>query len=110
MESLETTNWLLTILTVLGIGEAVVFIGALGALLLLVRRLATMLEQMETRYVAPASERVNAILSDVHDVTTSARNDVHLLRRSVRRLARWVVRLLAARMTARPGRGGARPS
>ena len=95
------TNTLLMVQAVLGILEALVFIAVLAALLMSVRRLALMLAQLETRYVAPASERVNAILDDVHHVTTSARGDVRMLRRLGRRLLRWVI----GRATAERGVG-----
>lgn len=106
MDSLTTTNTLLTILTVLGLAEAVVFLGAVVALLLLIRRLTQLVEQMETRYVAPAAERVHAILGDVHDVTSAVKTDVQ----TVRSLLQWLLRWVPTRDTSTGGPAGTPPN
>lgn len=88
--SLATTNTLLTILTVLGLAEALVFLGVLIAAALLLRRLAATLAAIESQHIAPAAARVHRILDDVHDVTSTVTTDVRQLRAVVRRALRWV--------------------
>ena len=89
MDSLATTNTLLTILTMLGMAEALVFLAVLVAIALLIRRVAAMLALMEAQHIAPAATRVHAILDDVGDVTSTVKADVRQARAALRALLRW---------------------
>ena len=90
MDSLATTNTLLTILTVLGMAEALAFLGVLLAAALLLRRLAATLASIESQHIAPAAARVHRILDDVNGATSTVSADIRQLRGLVRRAMRWV--------------------
>ena len=66
---LETTNLLLGIMAVVSVIEALVIIGMGVAGFMAYRKVMELVDGLETRQVAPAMARVNAILDDVKDVT-----------------------------------------
>jgi hypothetical protein len=80
---LATTNVLLGIMAVASLLEALVVIGFFLGAFLLYRRLLRVLAGIEERQVAPVAISVNAILDDIKDVTSTAKEDI--------RRARWVV-------------------
>lgn len=90
MDSLHATNALLTILTVLGIAEALSLLAVLVAVALLVRRIAATLALIEARHIAPAAERVRGILDDVRTVTSETRDDIRQICAVIRRVTRWI--------------------
>ena len=90
MDSLATTNTLLTLLAVLGMVEALAFVVVLVAVALLLRRIAAVVEHVEAHYIAPAAARVHSILDDVGGVTSTVKADVHQLRAALRFLMRWL--------------------
>ena len=89
---LATTNAFLGIMAAVSILEALALIAAVVAGVLAYRRVTETLERVETRHVAPAITRVNAVLDDIRGVTTVARNAVEGADSSVRRGITWVLR------------------
>ena len=71
---LTTTNVLLGILATVSVLEALVAIALMAALFMLIRRMTIAIEGIEVRQVAPVTNRVNAILDDVKEVTACAKN------------------------------------
>ena len=90
---LTTTNVLL------GIVAAVSVLEALGLVALIVgggvvfRRLMATIDGIEARQIAPAAARVNAILDDVHDVTSTVKSGVDRVDDSLGWMA-WLIRRL----------------
>jgi hypothetical protein len=72
---LGTTNLLLGIMAAVSVFEALVMIGLGVAGLMAYRRVILLVDEMETRQVAPAMARVNAILDDVKMVTATVREE-----------------------------------
>ena len=79
---LGTTNLLLGIMAAVSVLEALVIIGmgiagflAYRKVLALVERGMVLADGIEARQVAPAMQRVNAILDDVRDVTERVRDE-----------------------------------
>ena len=69
MGNLDTTNLLLGIMAGVSVLEALVLIGiGLGAFMMY-RRVMKMVEDLETRQIAPLREKADAILADVKTVT-----------------------------------------
>jgi hypothetical protein len=66
---LGTTNLLLGIMAAVSLLEAFVIIGVGIAGFVIYRRVMTLVSDIETRQVAPAMARVNAILDDVKGMT-----------------------------------------
>ena len=77
------------ILTVLGMAEALVFLGVLIAVAVLLRRMAATMASIESQHIAPAAARVHRILDDVNEVTSTVGSDVRQLRALVRWAMRW---------------------
>lgn len=84
---LTTTNVLLGIMAAVSLFEALAVFGVLLATFLVYRRVMQVVGNIEERHVAPAVERVNAILDDVKDVTSTLR----LGTSRIDRLVDWVV-------------------
>src|SRR5476649_3101406 len=87
---LRTTNVLLGIMATASVLEALVFVGAGLALFLICRKMLALIERgagiidgIETRQLAPAMTRVNAILDDVKDVTTRVKDDTERVDRAI---------------------------
>jgi len=72
---LSTTNVLLGIMAVVSVLEALVVIGIGVAAFVAYRQVMTLLQGLESRQVAPAMARVNAILDDVKGVTTKVKEE-----------------------------------
>ncbi|MEQ1573377.1 MAG: hypothetical protein ABL993_03945 [Vicinamibacterales bacterium] len=87
---LTTTNVLLGILAAVSVLEALGLVGLFAAGYVLVRRLLKVIDGIESRQIAPAAARVNAILDDVHDVTTTVKSGVDSIDNSLG----WMIRLL----------------
>jgi hypothetical protein len=72
---LGTTNLLLGIMAAVSVFEALVMIGMGVAGLMAYRKFMVLMDEIETRQVAPAMARVNAILDDVKMVTATVREE-----------------------------------
>ena len=72
---LGTTNLLLGIMAVVSVFEALAIIGMGVAGFTVYRKVMELVAGLETRQVAPAMIRVNAILDDVRDVTAKVREE-----------------------------------
>ncbi len=72
---ITTTNILLGIMAAISLLEAIAIVGVLMAVFLLVRRARQAVSSIEDRQIAPAMSRINAILDDVKDVTSTVRKD-----------------------------------
>jgi hypothetical protein len=72
---LTTTNVLLGIMAAVSLLEAVAILGSFIAGALLYRRVLDVVRGIEARQVAPAVERVNAILDDVKSVTATVKDE-----------------------------------
>ena len=72
---LETTNLLLGIMAAVSVLEALAIIGMGVAGFVVYRRVTEVLAGIESRQVAPAMIRVNAILDDVKDVTAKVKQE-----------------------------------
>jgi hypothetical protein len=72
---LGTTNLLLGIMAAVSVLEALAVIGMGVAGFVVYRRVTEMLAGIESRQVAPAMIRVNAILDDVKDVTAKVKQE-----------------------------------
>lgn len=67
--NLDTTNLLLGIMAAVSVLEALVLIGLAIGGFVVYRRVMHTIEELEARQVAPLREKVDAILSDVKEVT-----------------------------------------
>jgi hypothetical protein len=72
---LGTTNLLLGIMAVVSVLEALAIIGMGIAGFTVYRKVMELVAGLETRQIAPAMIRVNAILDDVRDVTAKVRQE-----------------------------------
>jgi hypothetical protein len=72
---LETTNLLLGIMAAVSVLEALVLIGIAIAGYIAFGRIKALVDGLETRQVAPAVARVNAILDDVKGVTAKVKEE-----------------------------------
>src|ERR1700687_5470335 len=100
--NLATTNLLLGIMALVSVLEALVVVGTGVASFMIYRRVMNLLSGIETRQIAPAMVRVNAILDDVKDVTATVRDETervdHAIRTTMDRVddtaqrVRWNVR------------------
>jgi hypothetical protein len=74
---LGTTNLLLGIMAAVSVLEALAIIGMGIAGFMVYRKVMELVAGLETRQVAPAMVRVNAILDDVKGVTAKVREETH---------------------------------
>jgi uncharacterized protein YoxC len=81
---LGTTNLLLGIMAVVSVLEALVIIGMGVAGFVVYRRVMALVDGLETRQVAPAMARVNAILDDVKDVTAKVKDETERVDQAIR--------------------------
>ena len=72
---LGTTNLLLGIMAAISVLEALVIAGMGVAGFMAYRRIMGIVDGIETRHVAPAMARLNAILDDVQTVTAKVREE-----------------------------------
>jgi hypothetical protein len=84
---LTTTNVLLGIMAAVSLLEALAVVGVLLATFLVYRRIIRVVASIEERHVAPAAARLNAILDDVKDVTSTVRQGTGRFDR----LVDWIV-------------------
>jgi hypothetical protein len=73
--SLNTTNVLLGIIAAVSLLEALAVIGFFLGAFLLYRRIVRVIGGIEERQVAPTAARVNAILDDIKDVTSTVKEE-----------------------------------
>ena len=69
MENLDTTNLLLGIMAGVSVLEALLLIGIGVGGFMIYRRVMKLVEDLETRQIAPLREKADAILADVRTVT-----------------------------------------
>jgi hypothetical protein len=81
---LGTTNVLLGIMAAVSILEALAIVGMGIGGFMIYRRVMTLVEGLETRQVAPAMARVNAILDDVKGVTTTVMEETNRVDHAIR--------------------------
>jgi hypothetical protein len=105
---LGTTNLLLGIMAAVSVLEALAIIGMGVAGFTVYRKVMELVAGLETRQVAPAMIRVNAILDDVRDVTAKVREETvrvdHAIHTTINRIddtaerVRWNVREKTSRV------------
>jgi len=105
---LGTTNLLLGIMAAVSVLEALAIIGMGVAGFTVYRKVMELVAGVETRQVAPAMIRVNAILDDVRDVTAKVRQETervdHAIHSTIGRIddtaerVRWNVREKTSRV------------
>lgn len=84
MVDLTTTNVMLGIIAVVSILEGLCVIGLGVAGLLVYRRVMALVSELESRQVAPAMARVNAILDDVKGVSAKVREETERVDQAIR--------------------------
>jgi pyrimidine operon attenuation protein/uracil phosphoribosyltransferase len=89
---LATTNMLLGIMAAVSLLEALMLVGLFAGGFVLYRRLMRTVADLESKHVAPASARINAILDDVRDVTSVVRGAADSTDSAVRAGLAWLVR------------------
>ena len=72
---LGTTNLLLGIMAAVSVLEALALVGMGVGAFMLYKKVTALVTELETRQVAPAMLRVNAILDDVKGVTAKVREE-----------------------------------
>jgi hypothetical protein len=82
--NLGTTNLLLGIMAFASVLEALVVVGMGVAGFMLYRRVMDLAGGIETRQIAPAMVRVNAILDDMKDVTAKVRDETERVDQAIR--------------------------
>jgi uncharacterized protein YoxC len=82
--NLATTNLLLGIMALVSVLEALVVVGTGLAAFMIYRRVMNLVRGIETRQIAPAMGRVNAILDDVKDVTATVRTETERVDQAIR--------------------------
>jgi len=73
--NLATTNLLLGIMAAVSVLEALVILGVGAAAFMIYRRVMELVNGIETRQVAPAMARVNAILDDVKEISSKVKQE-----------------------------------
>ncbi len=84
---LSTTNLLLGIMAAVSLLEALAVVTVIGGALIVYRHMIRVVNRIEERQVAPAVARVNAILDDVREVTSTVRQETGRLDR----VLEWIV-------------------
>ncbi len=84
MVDLSTTNVLLGIIAAVSVLEALCIIGLGVGGFLIYRRVMELVNGLETRQVAPAMARVNAILDDVKGVSAKVREETERVDQAIR--------------------------
>jgi len=82
--NLGTTNLLLGIMAAVSVLEALLVIGVGVAAFIVYRRVMDLVAGLETRQVAPAVARVNAILDDVKGVTAKVREETERVDQAIK--------------------------
>lgn len=94
---LTTTNVLLGILAAVSVLEAIAVLGVFLGAALVCRRLMNTIDGIESRHVAPASARVQAILDDIKSVTSTVKGETS----RVNQLLDWILDALGRRRERR---------
>ncbi|HYM26100.1 MAG TPA: hypothetical protein VEU08_22940, partial [Vicinamibacterales bacterium] len=81
---LGTTNLLLGIMAAVSVLEVLLVIGVGIAGFVVYRRVMTLVEGLESRQVAPAMVRVNAILDDVKAVSSKVKEETERVDQAIR--------------------------
>ena len=81
---LGTTNLLLGIMAAVSVLEALLLLGVGVAGFMIYRRVMELINGLETRQVAPAMARVNAILDDVKGVTAKVKEETERVDQAIR--------------------------
>lgn len=81
---LGTTNLLLGVMAAVSVLEALLLIGVGIAGVTIYRRVMDLIAGLETRQVAPAMAKVNAILEDVKGVTAKVREETERVDQAIR--------------------------
>ena len=102
--SLATTNLLLGIMAAVSLLEALAVIGFFVSGFLLYRRIVRIVNGIEERQVAPAAARVNAILDDIKDVTSTVKGEADRVEWVVRRVVDLIRRFRRGRDEWPPSR------
>lgn len=84
MIDLTTTNVLLGIMAGVAVLEALVLVGVGIAGFLVYRRVMDLVNGLETRQIAPAMARVNAILDDLKGVSAKVREETERVDQAIR--------------------------
>jgi pyrimidine operon attenuation protein/uracil phosphoribosyltransferase len=100
---LTTTNVLLGILAAVRVLEAIAVMGVFLGAALIYRRLMKTIDGIESRHVAPATVRVNAILDDIKSVTSTVKGETSRMNQ----LLDWILDAIGRR---RDRRDEARPT
>jgi hypothetical protein len=82
--NLATTNLLLGIMAAVSVLEALLVIGVGVGAFMVYKRLSEVLTVVESRHIAPAMQRVNAILGDVKDVTAKVKEETERVDHAIR--------------------------
>jgi hypothetical protein len=82
--NLGTTNLLLGIMAAVSVLEALLVIGMGIAGFVAYRRVMDLVNGLETRQVAPAMARVNAILDDIKGVTSKVKEETERVDQAIR--------------------------
>ena len=75
MDGLQTTNTMLGIIAGVSLLEALLILGVGVAAYRVYSRVMTLVNDLEVRQVAPAMARVNAILDDVKEVSSTVKDE-----------------------------------
>ena len=94
---LTTTNVLLGILAAVSVLEAIAVLGVFLGAALVCRRLIKTIDGIESRHVAPASVRVNAILDDIKSVTSTVKGETSRMNQ----LLDWILDAIGRRRERR---------
>jgi hypothetical protein len=81
--ALGTTNLLLVIIAAVSVLEALVIIGLGVAGFRAYRKVMLLVDGIETRHMAPAMARVNAILDDVQTVTATVKEETERVEHAI---------------------------
>jgi hypothetical protein len=82
--SLGTTNLLLGIMAAVSVLEALLLIGVGVAAMMIYRRVMVLLTGLESRQIAPAMIRVNAILDDAKAVSAKVKEETERVDQAIR--------------------------
>jgi hypothetical protein len=82
--SLGTTNLLLGIMAAVSVLEALLLIGVGVAAMMIYRRVMVLLTGLESRQIAPAMTRVNAILDDAKAVSARVKEETERVDQAIR--------------------------
>src|SRR5437016_14251401 len=106
--NLNTTNTLLGIMAAVSVLEALLLVGLGIAGFIVYRRVMDIVNEVESKHVAPAMARINAILDDVKGVTAKVKEETervdHAIRTTMDRVddtadrVRWNVRAKTSRV------------